>query len=571
MKMKNLKSLAESRRVRYGTLNIIFIAVVVAIVIVLNSIMTVLSGTFGWFIDMTDEELYTVSDELVALLDSVSEDAPIDIIFCCDKDKAESNFSDPDTTTGSALAYIHSTATQIEKKLDNVTVLYKDPINDHAFMKKFNQVNSQIEPSQSTIIVARRDANGEYGTMYRTYHATSFYTFSQEADGSNTLYGYCGERTFATAILSLTHDKVPSVYFVAGHGETIPYSTESDYKIPQIARVYLDCGFRVRYIFLGDDEKQFTCPKEGCGDSWGEKEIGKTKSFVCSCDTVYKRDEIEFNEPRTIPEDARAIIINNPTSDYGANETTKLYEYLINQQGTIMTFLDPIGEDVENHPLKNLHRFIAQQTGVTVVDNNKVTHSGSVSQGESFDFRGEISSSKAASTYLSALKNVGSSNSIFKDSGILEIDPKYKEGVSQVDADRITQSIIKTDDDAKFGDLQADETEEEGFNVLSVTAITTIKNNANVQSYFLVCPSTGFISDEYLSNTMYPNDSIMLALIHSTTASTVPVDLDFKTFANYQLDISAAQQSTVFICLITIMPLLAIVIGIVVIVRRKHR
>ena len=119
--------------------------------------------------------------------------------------------------------------------------------------------------------------------------------------------------------------------------------------------------------------------------------------------------------------------------------------------------------------------------------------------------------------------------------------------------------------------MQADETEEEGFDVLSVTAITTIKNNANVQSYFLVCPSTGFISDEYLSNTMYPNDSIMLALIHSTTASTVPVDLDFKTFANYQLDISAAQQSTVFICLITIMPLLAIVIGIVVIVRRKHR
>jgi len=107
--------------------------------------------------------------------------------------------------------------------------------------------------------------------------------------------------------------------------------------------------------------------------------------------------------------------------------------------------------------------------------------------------------------------------------------------------------------------------------VLSVTALTTMYNNQPVQSYFMVCPSINFASDEYLSNSMYANEDILLALIHSTTSANVPVDLDFKEFANYQLDISSSQATTVFVCLITILPILVIGTGIVIIVRRKHR
>ena len=74
---------------KYGTLNLILIAVVIAIVIVFNTIVTLLTDVFGWRVDMTQEQLYTVSDPCVELLDKVSGDTQIDIIFCCDKDKAE--------------------------------------------------------------------------------------------------------------------------------------------------------------------------------------------------------------------------------------------------------------------------------------------------------------------------------------------------------------------------------------------------------------------------------------------------------------------------------------------------
>ncbi len=260
MKMRNLKSLAESRKLKHGTINTIFIVIVVAIVILINAIVSVLSEKFNWYLDMTKEELYTVSDELVALLDEASGDMPVDIIFCVDKDKLESNFVDSQSNTGSAMSYIHSTATQIEQRLDNVTVMYKDHLKEHAFFKNnFSRESSQLKPTESTVIIARRNADGSYGTMYRVYHATSFYTFNKEVDGTKSLYGYSGERIFATAVLSLMYDKTPTVYFVWGHGEDVPRSfADGTYRLPEIARVFIECGFETRYIFLGDDEKQFS-------------------------------------------------------------------------------------------------------------------------------------------------------------------------------------------------------------------------------------------------------------------------------------------------------------------------
>ena len=563
MKMRNLKSLSESKKIKYSTLNIVFIAVVVAVVIMLNSIVTVLAETFNWRLDMTKENLYTVSDELVELLDTVSQDVEIDIIFCCDKDEAEGNFIESDYGTGSAMAYIHSTATQIESRLDNITVLYKDTVNDHAFMDRFG---SSVNATESSVIIARKDKNGDYGTMYRVYHATNFYTFSEDGTGSTTLYGYSGERTFASAIISLTYNKAPTAYFVTGHEEDVPYSLATGkYNMPELAKLFLDSGFRVRYIYLSDDEKQFTCTVKGCGETWGKKEIGNSKSFDCECGKTYHTYDVEFTEERVIPDDARAIIINNPKSDYSTNELDKLSKYLLDQKGTIMCFTDPVKEDTNK--LYNLHSFITNETGVTVKDAEYVVDSDSSTQGQSYDFKGEVAENNAAKAYLGVLTEFGAKQPMLKNSGVLEIDPKFirDEAFSDVLADRVTLPLVKTTADAVYDGKASAHT------VVSVTSLTTMYKNEEVQSYFVVSPSAEFVSDEYLSNTMYANSDVLFGLIHSTTAANVPVDLDFKEFANYQLDISTSQATTVFVCLVTIMPIIAIATGIVIIVRRKRR
>lgn len=568
MKFGNLKSFADSKRVKYGTLNVILVAMVIAIVIVANSIVSVLSDTFGFYLDMTEEQLYTVSEPLVKLLEEVSSDVDIDIIFCCDKDKAQKSYANLEN--GGALAYVHSTATQIAERLDNVSLVYKDPVKDYEFMKKFTSVGTQVKPTESTVIIARRDANGNYGTFYRTYHASSFYTFATMPDGSNALYGYSGERTFATAVLSLTQDKAPTVYFVSGHGEDFPYSNDTTYNIPALASAYMDCGFVVRYINLSDT--QFSCETPGCDESWGYTEVSALERFTCAlCNKEYRVKDVKFDEERQIPDNARAVIINQPNSDYTADETTKLSHYLIKSKGTIFCFVEPVGDDATQHPLQNLYSFIKHETGVTILDNDVVKDSSSTSIGADFDFRGNVASNNAAKIYLSALQNFGAAKPILDNSGILHIDERYSQtseggnGFNDTSAQRYTLPLLQTSANASFNGETGKHT------VMSVTSFTTIKENEAAFSYMVVCPSASFIDKDYLNSNVYSNYEMVLALIHSTSNVNVPVNLDFKAFADYELDITQSQATTTFICLVTILPALVAIVGVVVIVRRKNR
>ena len=569
MKRGNLKSFADSRRLKYGTLNLIFIAMVIAIVIVFNTIVTLLSDALNWRVDMTQEQLYTVSDPCVELLDKVSGDTQIDIIFCCDKDKAEKDYTN--TNGQYALSYVHSTATQIADRLDNVSILYVNPVLEYEFMKKFNQVSTQINPSEDTVIVARRDADGSYGTMYRTYHASSFYSFL-DTDGS-TPYGYSGERVFASAVLSLTYDKNPTVYFVTGNGEKLIDMQKQS--VVYLTSIFTYCGFDIRLIDLEDT--QYTCEADGCDETWGYIEIEELKDsdeITCSnCGAKYRKDAIKnkFNEERDIPTDALAVIINQPANDYTAGETNKLHHYLFNREGTVMCFLDPTrrdGTQGSEKQFENLYAFLKENAGVTVDDSDFVTDANTVGvAGGKHEFRGTVASSAASNVYLGALKGFGSSRPLFKNSGILNIDPNYsdEDGATHLEGDVKTQALIETSGSALFNDKAGKHA------VMSVTSISYYKENQPVYSYLVVCPSGGFVADETLSDNMYPNEGIVMSLIHSTTNAQVPVDLDFKTFANYKLDITSTQATRSTVLLIVIPTVVIIALGVFVIVRRKHR
>ena len=563
MKRGNLKSFADSKKIKYGTLNTIFITVVIAIVIVLNSIITTLGDAFGWYLDMTEEQLFTLSDPFVELLDNATVNSSIDIIFCCDKDEAEKNFAD--LSTGNVLSYVHSTATQIEDRLDNVSILYVDPIKEYNFMKKFNQASNTISPNEYTVIVARKDKNGEYGTMYRTLTAASFYTFNKAADGSREIYGYNGEQTFATAILSLAYEFTPSAYFVQGHGEPLP---------TELATLFVNCGFNVRTLYL--DDTQFTCQTKNCGESWGKRELEdyEQDTFVCGrCGKKYELDKTVFDEKRVIPTDAVAVVVNKPSMDYSNSDIAMLSGYLTVDKGSLMCFIDPLGEKAEvAHPLKNLYDFFEFKAGVTVDDSNLIVDSSTTSNSEYNDFRGVISSNNAASTYLNAMKNYGTARPIFGNAASLSVDPKYSSaengqfGYDDGTAVVYTLPLIDTTTDATFGDQR-----DKAHTVMTITAFQSkVDGQHDAYSYMLVS-SGSFIDDSYLKSSMYPNEKILLSVVHSTTQKNVPINLDFKTFNDYTLDMTSRQSTTIFICLITILPLIVVGVGVIIMVRRKNR
>ena len=63
----------RSRRFRYGSMSVLITALVIAAVILVNVIFSMLASKYLWYIDMTREGLYTVSDECYTLLDNTFE------------------------------------------------------------------------------------------------------------------------------------------------------------------------------------------------------------------------------------------------------------------------------------------------------------------------------------------------------------------------------------------------------------------------------------------------------------------------------------------------------------------
>ena len=78
MNGKNVfKKLGQSRKMRIGALAAAFTAFFIAVIVVLNGIVSVLTNKFGWYIDMTSEAVFTLSNEAKSYLADMTDDVNI--------------------------------------------------------------------------------------------------------------------------------------------------------------------------------------------------------------------------------------------------------------------------------------------------------------------------------------------------------------------------------------------------------------------------------------------------------------------------------------------------------------
>ena len=94
----------SNRKLRYGSASVAITAVVIAVVVLLNVLLTALCSGKLWLIDLTPPGMYTLSDDGKRLLnltmDSANENrakrgeegkAEVEIIFCADPDMLVAN------------------------------------------------------------------------------------------------------------------------------------------------------------------------------------------------------------------------------------------------------------------------------------------------------------------------------------------------------------------------------------------------------------------------------------------------------------------------------------------------
>ena len=91
-------------------------------------------------------------------------------------------------------------------------------------------------------------------------------------------------------------------------------------------------------------------------------------------------------------------------------------------------------------------------------------------------------------------------------------------------------------------------------------------------AFVMLCGSTEFASEKYLTSNTYGNSDFLLAALQMAGREPVPVGLTYKEFSNYTIESITSEEATTYTAILSITPLVLVsAIGTFVLVRRKNR
>ncbi|MBQ7968331.1 MAG: GldG family protein [Clostridia bacterium] len=244
--MKNTKKFFSNKKFKYGSAAVIFTCVCVAAVIIFNIIFSSLAGKFLWSIDMTTNQLFTLSDASRKLLKDV--DKKITINFCQPLDTLIED---------EAQNLIYQCAKEYEKAYDNISIEYIDILTNPSLIEKYSSSSNTRIKTTSVVVTSDTD--------FRTFTQESF--FATDSD-SGVVRAFDGELRFTTAILQLCSDS-PIAYFSTGHGETVGSANNR----PDLWKLFENAGYEVKTIDLTkeefNEEAQVLIVNDPKRDFWG--------------------------------------------------------------------------------------------------------------------------------------------------------------------------------------------------------------------------------------------------------------------------------------------------------------
>lgn len=221
------RSFWKNPKFKFGAVATALTISFVALVVIINVIFSALATSYMWYVDMTKEQLYNISDASRELLDPYrdKEDLNIRIIFCMDPDKLEEAIEP---------RLVHNMAKQFEREFDFITIDYIDVV-------KHPSLADPYKPTAETN-VKTTDVIIENGSDYRKFSIEAFYTFSKN---TGKVFALNAEFKITSAILQMVGDK-PIAYFTIGHGESVEGT--------KIYEMFQDAGFDVRQIDLSKED-----------------------------------------------------------------------------------------------------------------------------------------------------------------------------------------------------------------------------------------------------------------------------------------------------------------------------
>lgn len=202
----------HSRRLQYGGAAIALTAGVIAVILLVNAILSFVSArTGGLYLDLTKENIYELSqtslDALKRLEDS-PEKRTVEIIFCTTEDKTADN---------DLLLYVKRLAEKYASASDDVKLVYKDVVKDPLYFGRFKRTDADTVANTSVIV------NCPETGRFLVYALNRFFKVSSD---TGRLFAYDGENKLTAALLQTAFGKTRKAGLVTGHGESRSASFE---------------------------------------------------------------------------------------------------------------------------------------------------------------------------------------------------------------------------------------------------------------------------------------------------------------------------------------------------------
>lgn len=225
-------NLLKTKKFKYGAAGTALTIAFIAVVVIFNVIFTALAQKYMWFADMTEEKIFTLSQEAKEILSDVTED--VNIYFA----------SEPDELLAStSLRYIYTTALQLEEAFPNITVECVDVLKNPGFFRGFYETAATDIDTTSVVVTSGDEVTVLKYTLFFVYDDTSDYS---------TAWAYNGEKKFVSSILQVTRSETPKVLFTTEHGENIESALA-------LANMFGENGYTVEPVDLSKDSVDEDC------------------------------------------------------------------------------------------------------------------------------------------------------------------------------------------------------------------------------------------------------------------------------------------------------------------------
>ncbi|MCD7815923.1 MAG: GldG family protein [Bacteroides sp.] len=508
---KNRRRALKARAYKKGWFSVALVAFFIVAVVVLNMIVGTLGDKLSFMsFDMTADDSFTLTDDTLELLDSLEEDFTIYVLA----DEDDYSGSDEYFLQGNTLFHEYA------NNSDHITLEYVDLSENPTF----NTTYYPDEELQSYNVIVQGEDDYRYieETEMYTYDSSYYYYY-----GYYVINGSDVESCITTAILNLTLKDKPVVTFISDiTGQAEDYSS--------FMSLLENNGFETQEVSAA---------------------LG------------------------TIPEETEVLVLFAPSSDLDSDFVDAISNWLTNdgQYGKQLLYLPSYNAT----GLDNIDSLI-EEWGIAVEDGYAYETDANY-----YTSQGLINLQYADTTYQEYMSNTSLPYTVYYAA---------TRTLDVLDEDSVTTLLTLTESGQTiyFGDsAETSDEASSGYEYVDTpnaviaavaTKSTTVSTDdtdtdtdtdssstETLESNIVVIGSAYSLSSSFLERSTSSNSSYMVSMLNVlTNRDGASITIETKTMEGEELGITTAQIRVLSIIFVAVVPIIFVIAGIVIFVKRRH-